>query len=152
MQRGYDQSQNKQILMCVIWEYKSIISRKLNKWLSYKYKIYTCENEESNKIAKLIPKIFEELDIHKHFLKNQKKERKKGNWEEVGEGEKDEGKWRRKGEREARRGGGREEGRKEDCWVKLKLLVCYRAKAINFEVTFLIRHKYIINMFWGQIK
>lgn len=43
-------------------------------------------------MAKLIPKIFEELDIHKHFLKNQKKERKKGNWEEVGEGEKDEGK------------------------------------------------------------
>lgn len=36
-------------------------------------------------MAKLIPKIFEELDIHKHVFKN----RKKGNWEEVGEGEKE---------------------------------------------------------------
>ena len=53
------------------------------------YIFYTCEklnNEQSSKMAKLIPKIFEELDIHNMFLKTK---RKKGNWEEVGEGEKE---------------------------------------------------------------
>ena len=67
-------------------------------------------NEESSKMAKLIPKIFEELDIHKHVFKNKKKERKLGGSRERRE-RKMKG-W--EGGKERRRQGGEEGGRRKE--------------------------------------
>lgn len=56
------------------------------------------------------------------------------------------------GKERRRQGGRKKEGRKIVGLNKNLLLGCYRAKTINFEVIFLIGHKYITNMFGGQIK
>ena len=60
-------------------------------------------------MAKLIPKIFEELDIHKHVFKNKKKERKLGG--SRGRRERNMKGW--EGGKERRRQGGEEGGKKE---------------------------------------
>ena len=94
MQKRLAQSQNKQILMCVIWEYQSIIYKKLNKWLSYKYKIYTCKkfnNEENSNMAKLFQRHLRNW-IFINIFKKEKKEKRERKEGGKGEGEKE--RWR----------------------------------------------------------
>lgn len=63
---------------------------------------------ESSKMAKLIPKIFEELNIHKHFLKTKRKKERK-----LGGSRKGEKRKMKDGKEERKEGGkGGEEGGK----------------------------------------